>query len=138
MKCQSAMKDNRLDVQTHTRMNIKSVVLSGGKKPELRSVAQYHLWKLETRSQANQHHIFNKKRHTYSRTYINCIKMFAVDRERMRVCREQQKYTMSWGEGGFLMSWPLRSPPQMMTTLQGCHKGSLRECTRNIRAQSQN
>lgn len=62
------MKNNMLDVQTDTGIDIKHLVLSGKKETELRSIAQYHIWKLETRCQANQYYIFNKDRHTYSKT----------------------------------------------------------------------
>lgn len=34
------------------------------------------------------------------------------------------------------MPWPLRSPPPMMPTLQGCYKGSLRQYMRLVWAQS--
>lgn len=66
MECHDAMKNSTLNVQTDIKIDIKNTVLNG-KKKELRSVIQYHLCKLETHSQANQHYIFNKDRHTYSR-----------------------------------------------------------------------
>ena len=43
---------NNRDVQTDTRIDIKHPVLRGKKETELRSTAKYHLWKLETHSQA--------------------------------------------------------------------------------------
>ena len=43
---------NNKGVQTDTGIDIKHPVLRGKKETELRSTAKYHLWKLETHSQA--------------------------------------------------------------------------------------